>query len=274
MDKRSPSTDWTPTWVIAATLACLCSACQLPAQTAVSLSRGEALRIGRKIWDNECGGSISGLTSWNAGEDFASLGIGHFIWYRQNARGPFDESFPKFRDFAGARHSNMPAWLHEATACPWNSRAEFLRAENSPQMKELRTFLAETIDLQSQFMVARLQSALEKMIDEAAPAERENVRRQFDRLAGSAGGCYALVDYVNFKGEGVLSTERYHDQGWGLLQVLELMHGNSPGRSAADEFSRCAAEVLRRRVKNSPPERNESRWLPGWINRVKTYAAN
>jgi len=141
-------------------------------------------------------------------------------------------------------------------------------------MKELRAFLARTVDLQTQFMVTRLQNALPKMLDEAPPDERDSIRRQFDRLAGSANGCYALVDYVNFKGEGTLQTERYHDQGWGLLQVLEGMQDNATSPSAAEEFSRSAAQVLKRRVQNSPPERNESRWLPGWINRVKTYAGN
>ncbi|MEA3211856.1 MAG: hypothetical protein QOE70_4913 [Chthoniobacter sp.] len=36
--------------------------------------------IGRRVWQNECGGTREGLTSWNADESFASLGIGHFIW--------------------------------------------------------------------------------------------------------------------------------------------------------------------------------------------------
>jgi hypothetical protein len=31
------------------------------------------------------------------------------------------------------------------------------------------------------------------------------------------------------------------------------------------------AAVLRERVKNSPPERNEKRWLTGWLKRVATY---
>lgn len=273
MDKRQPSTKWARASFMAifSILSLLFSHAQ--AQSPVSLSHEEAMRIGHKIWNNECGGLISGLTSWNAGENFASLGIGHFIWYPENARGPFEESFPKFIDFAIARRVDMPTWLQQ-TACPWNSRGEFLRAQDSPRMKELRAFLARTVDLQTQFMVTRLQNALAKMLDEAPPAERENVRRQFDRLANSANGCYALVDYVNFKGEGTLHTERYRDQGWGLLQVLEGMQSNATGPSAAKEFSRAAAEVLKRRVQNSPPERNESRWLPGWINRVKTYAGN
>ncbi|MFZ4681922.1 MAG: hypothetical protein ACOYMS_05440, partial [Terrimicrobiaceae bacterium] len=47
----------------------------------IQLSDAQANEIGRRIWKNECAGSVDGLTSWNSGEDFASLGIGHFIWY-------------------------------------------------------------------------------------------------------------------------------------------------------------------------------------------------
>ena len=123
-------------------------------------------------------------------------------------------------------------------------------------------------------MVARLQQSLAKMLEEAAPPERANVERQFERVASTSHGCYALVDYVNFKGEGVLHTERYKGEGWGLLQVLEQMHGAGNGASAAREFSNSAAAMLRRRVQNSPPERHEARWLPGWLNRVHSYSEN
>src|ERR1700720_3277507 len=60
----------------------------------IHLSDLQAERIGRRLWENESGGTIAGLTAWNLGEDFASLGIGHFIWYPAGKRGPFAESFP------------------------------------------------------------------------------------------------------------------------------------------------------------------------------------
>ena len=240
----------------------------------VRISDADALRIGKKIWQNESNGTVAGLTAWNAGENFASLGIGHFIWYPQGVHGPFDESFPKLLAFARERDIAIPAWLNQSSACPWNARAEFSGAQNSEQMRELRQFLSRTIDLQAQFMVARLQQSLAKMLDEAAPADRANVERQFARVASTPHGCYALVDYVNFKGEGVLHTERYRGEGWGLLQVLEQMHGSENGPSAAREFSSSAAAMLRRRVQNSPPERHEARWLPGWLNRVHSYSEN
>jgi hypothetical protein len=37
-------------------------------------------------------------------------------------------------------------------------------------------------------------------------------------------------------------------------------------------FSRSAASILTLRVENSPKARNEIKWLPGWLNRVSTYA--
>jgi len=239
---------------------------------AITLSHADVLRIGKKIWQNECNGTIAGLTSWNQGEDFASLGIGHFIWYPEGRRGPFEESFPKLVNFISKRGAKLPTLLLGPAdkPCPWNSRTEFLRAQHSTEMNNLRRFLAGTVDLQAEFLIARLESALPKMLAEAAPSDRANVQEQFERLTKTPQGCYALVDYVNFKGEGVLHTERYDGQGWGLLQVLEAMHGTSE-TGAVDEFARAAKATLTRRVQNSPTGRHESRWLSGWIRRVNSY---
>jgi hypothetical protein len=239
---------------------------------AIALSHADVLRIGKKIWQNECNGTIAGLTSWNEGEDFASLGIGHFIWYPKGRRGPFEESFPKLVSFISKRGAKLPMLLLGTgeKPCPWNSRTEFVRAQHSTEMNQLRQFLADTIDLQAEFLIARLEGALPKMLAEAAPVDRANVKKQFERLTKTSQGCYALVDYVNFKGEGVLHTERYQGQGWGLLQVLEAMHGTSDA-GAVDEFARAAKAVLTRRVQNSPAQRHESRWLAGWIRRVNSY---
>ncbi|MGH8094456.1 MAG: hypothetical protein ACREIF_13470 [Chthoniobacterales bacterium] len=243
------------------------------ASGSVSLSHREALRIGRRIWQNECGETVAGLTSWNEGEGFASLGIGHFIWYPAGRRGPFAESFPEFVRYAEKRGARLPELLQggEGEACPWNSRADFLQAGVSVRMKDLRRFLIDTIDLQADFLVARLRGALPRMLAVATPGARGRIARQFDRVASSGQGCYALIDYVNFKGDGVLVAERYRGRGWGLLQVLDGMADESEGAAATSEFADSAARLLRERVKNSPPERNERRWLPGWLNRVASY---
>jgi hypothetical protein len=240
--------------------------------SAFTVSRAEALRIGHKVWQNECNGTVAGLTSWNKGENFASLGIGHFIWYPKDMHGPFEESFPKLVGFISQRGAKLPGILLGVGElhCPWNSRAEFLRAQQSAEMKQLRQFLSDTVDLQAEFLISRLQAAMPKMLAEANPSQRERVERNFNRVASTAAGCYALVDYVNFKGEGVLHTERYNGEGWGLLQVLSEMRTNES--DAVIEFPRAASVVLRRRVANSPPERHETRWLSGWLNRINSYS--
>lgn len=241
---------------------------------AITLSHDEALKIGKRVWQNESNGAISGLTAWNKGENFASLGIGHFIWYPKGQRGPFDESFPSVVSFISKRGAKLPTMLlgvGRLGPCPWNSRSEFLRAEHTREMNQLRRFLADTVDLQAEFLVARLEAALPKMLTETAPANRMNVQQQFERLMKTPQGRYALVDYVNFKGEGVLRTERYQDQGWGLLQVLESMHGNSDA-GAVDEFASEAKTILKRRVHNAPPARHESQWLTGWLRRINSYS--
>jgi hypothetical protein len=225
--------------------------------------------VGRKVWQNECGGTREGLTSWNTGENFASLGIGHFIWYPRGVNGPFEESFPSLVTYLMQHGAKVPAWLKEAKDCPWNSRAEFLADAKSARMVELRDLLASTIRLQSEFLALRMEAALPKLRDAASAPQRANVERQFKRLRESAAGTFALIDYVNFKGEGTNPSERYEGQGWGLLQVLEGMSGS--GRGAAREFGESAARVLSNRVKNAPSTRNESRWLPGWLNRVHAY---
>jgi hypothetical protein len=241
---------------------------------AITISHSDALKVGKRVWQNECNGTVSGLTSWNQGEDFASLGIGHFIWYPKGRQGPFEESFPKLVSFVSSRGAKLPTFLlgvGGGQPCPWNSRGEFLKAQNTTEMNQLRRFLVDTIDLQAEFLVARLDAALPKMLAEAAPADRTNVQQQFERLTKTPQGCYALIDYVNFKGEGVLHTERYQGQGWGLLQVLEAMHGNSAS-GAPYEFARAAKIVLTRRVQNAPVDRHESRWLTGWLRRVNSYS--
>ena len=87
--------------VSAVTVTAAALPCALLATTpAVSLAQAQLSgcdleRIGKRIWQNEAAGSVEGLTSWNSGEDFASLGIGHFIWYPAGPDGPFEESFPQ-----------------------------------------------------------------------------------------------------------------------------------------------------------------------------------
>lgn len=234
----------------------------------IRISPSEAAAIGQQIWVNECGGTVEGLTSWNKGEYFASLGIGHFIWYHAGKRGPFDESFPKLVKFMESRKVDVPE-VARSRACPWRSREEFLAARNSPEMRQLRSFLHRTIPYQTEFILKRLETALPTMLASVPRSERAVVKGRFYAVAETRKGKYALMDYVNFKGEGTKASERYKGQGWGMLQVLQEMRGNPRGDAAAREFAAAADRVLTRRVANAP--KDESRWLAGWRNRLKTY---
>jgi hypothetical protein len=243
---------------------------QTSAQPLPEISSTEAQDIGRKIWQNECGGTVEGLTAWNQGENFASLGIGHFIWYPSGQEGPFDESFPKLIHFISARGGKIPSWLLNTPDCPWGTREAFLKETHGERLQSLRIFLKDHVDLQARFCVERIEKALPRLLAEIPEENRSALSRKFYRLASTPQGLYALIDYVNFKGEGLKTTERYHGQGWGLLQVLQTMVP-SEVESAPDAFADAADQVLTLRVKNSPPERHETRWLPGWKNRLKTY---
>lgn len=237
----------------------------------IHLSPEEALRVGLLIWRNESGGTVDGLTHWNTGEDFASLGIAHFIWYPEGRRGPFVESFPGLLSFLIVNDAKVPDWLAEARGCPWPDRASFMRDFRTDRMREMRTLLGSTVDLQARYAAHRLEGALPKILEAAPAAQRASLRGRFYAVASHPRGVYALVDYVNFKGEGTSSSERYQGVGWGLLQVLEEMPDSPAGPRAVAEFSAAASRVLERRVRLSPPGRNEARWLPGWRKRTLTY---
>lgn len=176
--------------------------------------------------------------------------------------------------FMLAHHAQLPDWLaaHPGQPAPWSDRPAFMsaRRQGDVRIQTLRRFLLQSQSLQAAFMAARMQAALPRMLAAAPPSQRDRIRRQFMRLASVPRGYYPLMDYVNFKGEGTAPSERYQGKGWGLLQVLEHMREQGPAKAA---FADAAAAMLRRRVRLSPPARHETRWLPGWLKRVKSYAA-
>ena len=122
-------------------------------------------------------------------------------------------------------------------------------------MLQLRELLKTTIALQARFAALRLEQALPKMLAAASSTERERVKANFYNVAGERLGLYALMDYVNFKGEGVNPTERYRGQGWGLLQVLEAMPGPALRCPASPRLRiKCSLAVLPiRRLRATSP---------------------
>jgi len=237
-----------------------------------------AKKIGQKIWLNETGGKIDAITSWSANEEFASLGIGHFIWFPVGKWLPFEESFPALLEFMRKKNVHLPAWLDQTQipANPWTSRAEFRRNSNSPQMKELRQFLLDTVAEQTQFMMARAQGAMEKILKTTPDGtEREHIVIQFTRVIRASENFYPLIDYINFKGEGTnlneaaMNSETGRRQGWGLKQVLLKMNGvTGDPKAVRAEFADAAQFVLQQRVRNLP---SNHVFEVGWLRRVATY---
>ena len=238
----------------------------------IALNRTQQRAVGMKIWQNESGGKVDGLTHWNEGEEFPSLGIGHFIWYPRGFDGRWTETWPEFIRFArirGVRGIPPTALL---PACPWANRQAFQRDFNAAALSGLRSWLAANVDLQTEFIMAKSRAALPRIMAAAPAIHRTRIRANYDRVSTTPNGTYALIDYVNFKGDGTNPRERYKDQGWGLMWVLMDMQDGPAGQAAAREFSAAAKRRLDLRVRNSPPARGERRWTVGWHNRCDTYA--
>ena len=266
------------------------------------LNTADAEWLGERIFANECAAQRACLTSWNEGEDFPSLGIGHFIWFQRNQDEIFAETFPDLLTYLDETGITLPKWLQpnnlitnndgpdgdihagdfsrdisgetpsEGKDSPWESRADFYQDIDSRRMEELRTLLDTTRREQAQFIIARLENSIGGIVSQAPSAERERLQRRVEKLSTchSPAGLYALIDYVHFKGTGLAEGERYAGQGWGLQQVLSAMSDDLP---ALDSFASAAKATLERRVANAPIERREQRWLKGWHNRIDTYLA-
>ena len=249
-------------------------ACCVPVWVQAAPDAGEVkAKIARKIWQNECAGTIRGLVSWNRGEAFPSLGIGHFIWFPAGVTERFEESFPAFIQFCRRKGIRVPEWF--SGAAPWRTRKEFEAADVRGGLPErMRRWLSSptALQMQADFIIARSVAALERIKGQSRRPEEMAAR--YYAVASVPNGMYALIDYVNFKGEGTNPAEHYRGIGWGLRQVLEEMRSVSPGQPAAVEFAEAAKRVLQRRVDNSPPGRGEARWLAGWWNRCDSYKRN
>ena len=235
------------------------------------LSIKEKQWLGEQIFINECSANIECTTSWNEGEEFPSLGIGHFIWFQAEQKTPFEETFPALLEFIRNKNAPVPIWIEtEEPNSPWQSRAEFYSKFNSTEMVQLREFLTDSRSLQVEFIIQRLNQSLEAIITDFPIKDRPEIRGMIQSLRTSHRpyGQYALIDYVHFKGTGLAVTERYKAQGWGLRQILEQMM-TTP--TSLYSFVQVAKSLLEMRVINAPIMRNERRWLAGWEKRVETY---
>ena len=244
----------------------------------INLSEKQANYIAQKVWQNEGAGKDKYLVWWNKGEDFASLGIGHAIWFPKGHTEKFREVFPMMLTFMKKRGVVMPTWLTPESDFPWQTKEAFFEAKKSKskQYMELFDFLKSTFSYQAEFMAQRLSQALPQMLESIEDENKKDViKRRFSEVMHNQDGTvnerglYVLLDYTNFKGEGTLKSERYNGQGWGLLQVLWNLDDKETNKQKA--FAQSASRMLSRRIKNSPPARGEERWRKGWNVRLDTY---
>lgn len=228
-------------------------------------------QIGLKVWQNECRGTLDGLISWNENEEFPSLGIGHFIWYPENTPKKFTETFPSLIEFLSLKlkdtDKEIPSWVKSKKGFPWKSREEFLSDKRSKKMQQLRDLLSDTLDLQILFLLDRFKLAEAEL----SPHLTDKQKSYIEKMKTTERGAYALIDYSHFKGTGLAESERYRNEGWGLLQVLQTMPDTLEDDQLVTEFVTAGKKVLARRIKNAPIHRKEDQWLKGWSQRLETY---
>lgn len=230
-----------------------------------------ALAIGIKVWANESNNSIEGLTAWNKGESFASVGIGHFLWWPNDNMKNEDQTFPLLLRYIEDQGITVPRWLEgeQVPPCPWPNRTFFNYSKNSQKMQELRVFLARTIGIQSQFMVIQLEHGIEKMLASASPYDRQYLTDTLNAIAREPNGLYILVDYVNFKGIGI-SSYLSNTFGWGLMPVLLNMKNAPFNLTPAQAMAWSANQLLTRRAVISRNPQTKV-WLNGWRKRLESY---
>ncbi len=242
-------------------------------QNPAQVNNAELYAIGDKIFKNETGGRIDQLVHWNERENFASMGIGHFTWYPAGRRARYGNTFPGLLDYLQKNGVKLPHWIQRARfeGAPWRSREELMQAKNTLEVRQFSKLLYQTRNLQAKYIMDRAMRAMPRLVKKTPSHIRGHVANNLNAVANSQGGRYVLIDYVNFKGEGLNRHGGYKGQNWGLLQVLEEMRPSNVGQPALNEFANAAMRVLERRVRNSNPRRNEKKWLPGWKNRTNTY---
>jgi len=233
----------------------------------------ELKKIGDQIYMNETGGNPEYLMYWSPRETFPSLGYGHFIWYPSNQPQKFDQTFPAMIQYYIDNKVEIPKWLEKQKklGAPWVNKQAFEKARTDSKFQQLKTLLVDTKALQIRFFYDRVKESIPEIMDNVSKADQKHIKQNYEAMANTEGGWYPLIDYINFKGKGLKGTERYNNQGWGLMQVLKTMKPVSKGPQALQEFSRASGAILEQRVKNKPSERS---FLKGWLKRTNTYATS
>lgn len=245
----------------------------------------EKMNLAKKIAHMEYGDTgglgSSGITMWNSGEDFLSLGIGHFLWMPEKLfeDSPYQQSFKSFLEYYVERFGleAIPAQLQklffdengQVKAMPWNSKKEFDAQFDSGDLVAIRSFLnkKENVIAQVDFILDRMKKNIAQIVKESK--NPEGTLAYITELTTEGGDkLFPLIDYVNFKGDGLSPEDKKVVDGkeirWGLKQVLELAvekKNDQPDRKASDIFPDAAVLTLSKRP-------DYQKWREGWRSRI------
>ncbi len=253
-----------------------------------NLSKDQLLSLGYRMWNNYAGGTVDGLTKWDgadADHEFMCLGIAQNIWLPEGSNSMLQADWPTVAQRLQELGCKIKPWM--LNGCPWTTQEEFDADFNGKKMTWLRTHLSKEKFVRAQaFCIAeRLQrtmdpSSPDSLVTGLTADQSALVEKNFDFVVNSKDplGVYALIDYVNFKGEGRLGgTEEFNGQSWGLLQVLLNMQTPAEGASDADvmkAFVQSAKFTLCQRVINhklQDPTNNDVQYLDMWVAHLNEY---
>jgi hypothetical protein len=154
---------------------------------------------------------------------------------------------------------------------------------NAYELFEIRHFLANPIvlRLQAKFVVEKTLLSLYRIL---AAAEKESPQKalllqtQINRLLRTPEGVLSLVDYLNFKGEGIKSSERTPVlfYSWGLKSTLEIMSKSKWQQNECNEINKndgaCASRQFAQAVLCSLQRLAQYSGAPGSAEQLQRYA--
>ena len=205
------------------------------------------------------------LLRWDP-RGFLYLGASEAIWYPAIPAGEkkFLEDWPTLRSELQKRGFSIPTLALGPS--PWRSGEELeadlanLTKEDSQiinpaertrkrELEELLTFLKreDVIKVEYTLLIDRLERALDPQSEtylfaNLPPGKGAIMEKNFRELAslqdslGHPLGLYALVDYCNFKGEGIAAAEHYNTQAWGLSELLFEMEDLRSNRPLLEKY--------------------------------------
>lgn len=253
---------------------------QCPLGDVINQRRSELPKVTANLLNNETSCKPGFMMEWDdkAGENFPSIGLPHVVWFPQNAKKVVDESFPRFWNYITKNYHGITRvpQMNVSGAAPWNSKAQF---DSDPVVKDINRFLLDpdVLKLEGEFAVQRgLDSVYTVMaansLDPQAKMSQKDLCTNFKNLIASPQGLMAVVDYVNWKGEGVHYSEKTDRQNvrWGLKQVLEKIGPVAAGDKKAHlKFAEAAEAVLKDRAAD---DARITKSMRGLLNRIdSTY---